>query len=57
MFSRIIILKNIIKNYTFRFCREASERLGHAGNVQEIKDHVFFRGVDWEHIRWATEIH
>ena len=35
-----------------RFCCNADHRIG-ANSVQEIRSHVFFRGVDWDHIRWA----
>ena len=34
-----------------RFCQDASDRL--PGGMTEIKAHVFFRGVDWEHIRFG----
>lgn len=34
----------------FRFCCDSDHRIG-AGNPEEIKSHVFFKGVDWKHIR------
>ncbi|XP_078273239.1 serine/threonine-protein kinase 38-like isoform X1 [Rhinoraja longicauda] len=33
-----------------RFCCAAGERIG-AGGVEEIKNHAFFEGIDWEHTR------
>jgi len=35
-----------------RLCTDAEHRLG-ANGVETIKSHVFFKGVDWEHIRWG----
>lgn len=34
----------------FRFCTDAENRIG-SGSVDEIKSHLFFEPVDWEHIR------
>ena len=34
-----------------RFCIDSESRLGHHHGLEEIKQHSFFRGVDWEHIR------
>lgn len=34
----------------FRFCCDSDHRIG-ASNPDEIKSHVFFKGVDWKHIR------
>ena len=34
-----------------RFCIDSESRLGHHHGLEEIKQHPFFRGVDWEHIR------
>ena len=33
-----------------RFCCDAEHRIG-AHGIQEVKEHFFFKGVDWEHIR------
>ncbi|XP_064634213.1 serine/threonine-protein kinase 38-like isoform X2 [Lineus longissimus] len=33
-----------------RYCCDADHRIGH-NVVNEIKDHSFFKGVDWDHIR------
>lgn len=33
-----------------QFCCDPKDRIGRNG-VQEIKNHIFFQGVDWEHIR------
>ena len=36
--------------YISRFCCDPEHRIG-ANSIDEIKSHVFFKGVDWEHIR------
>ncbi|XP_023226686.1 serine/threonine-protein kinase tricorner-like isoform X2 [Centruroides sculpturatus] len=33
------------------FCCEANLRIGANSGINEIRQHPFFRGVDWEHIR------
>uniref|UniRef100_A0A5F8HCG9 non-specific serine/threonine protein kinase n=1 Tax=Monodelphis domestica TaxID=13616 RepID=A0A5F8HCG9_MONDO len=33
-----------------RFCIDSENRIGNSG-IEEIKDHPFFEGVDWGHIR------
>ena len=33
-----------------RFCCDRELRVG-ANGVIEIREHVFFKGVDWEHMR------
>ncbi|XP_043564832.1 serine/threonine-protein kinase 38-like [Chiloscyllium plagiosum] len=38
------------KSLILRFCCAADNRIG-AGGVEEIKNHPFFEGVDWEHTR------
>ncbi|XP_023369086.1 beta-adrenergic receptor kinase 2 isoform X2 [Otolemur garnettii] len=31
--------------------RDVSERLGcHGGSAQEVKEHTFFKGIDWQHV-------
>uniref|UniRef100_A0A8I3SBB3 G protein-coupled receptor kinase n=5 Tax=Canidae TaxID=9608 RepID=A0A8I3SBB3_CANLF len=31
--------------------RDASKRLGcHGGGAQEVKEHIFFKGIDWQHV-------
>ncbi|VDM63050.1 unnamed protein product [Angiostrongylus costaricensis] len=34
-----------------RFCCEPERRMGHNGGLEEIKQCIFFRRVDWNHIR------
>ena len=38
--------------FLYRLCCECEHRIGTNG-VEEIKQHPFLRGVDWEHIRYA----
>nr|XP_012998328.1 serine/threonine-protein kinase 38-like [Cavia porcellus] len=38
------------KDLILRFCIDSENRIGNSG-VEEIKDHPFFEGVDWGHIR------
>ncbi|XP_072123489.1 serine/threonine-protein kinase 38-like isoform X4 [Mobula birostris] len=38
------------RDLILRFCCGAGDRIG-AGGVDEIKNHPFFEGIDWEHIR------
>ena len=33
-----------------RFCCDAEHRIG-AHGISEVKEHFFFKGVDWDHIR------
>jgi len=31
--------------------RDASKRLGcHGGGAQEVKEHIFFKGIDWQQV-------
>ncbi|KJH40430.1 kinase domain protein [Dictyocaulus viviparus] len=34
-----------------RFCCEAERRMGHNGGLEEIKQCIFFKRIDWNHIR------
>ncbi|KAK6036438.1 protein kinase domain protein [Cooperia oncophora] len=34
-----------------RFCCEPERRMGHNGGLEEIKQCIFFRRIDWNHIR------
>ena len=36
-----------------RFCCDPESRIGATNDVEEIKAHPFFRGVDWGHIRYV----
>ena len=43
---------NFYINFVYcRFCCDAEHRIG-AHGIQEVKEHFFFKGVDWEHIRY-----
>jgi len=44
-------ITNIAKNLVQSFCTDANNRIGRQSDIDEIKNHPFFRGVDWEHIR------
>ena len=33
-----------------RFCCDPEHRIG-AHGISEVKEHFFFKGVDWDHIR------
>ena len=46
----LIVLFFILCCLFNRFCCEAENRIG-ANDSQEIRDHTFFKGVDWGHIR------
>ena len=39
------------RDLILRFCTEEVKRLGTHVGLDEIKQHTFFKGVDWEHIR------
>ncbi|KAL3308310.1 Serine/threonine-protein kinase 38-like, partial [Cichlidogyrus casuarinus] len=39
------------KDLVLSFCRESEQRIGSHSGFEEIKQHRFFHGVDWEHIR------
>lgn len=39
----------------YSFCCEKEQRIGSNG-FDEIRNHVFFQGVDWEHIRYCTAV-
>ncbi|XP_077966799.1 serine/threonine-protein kinase 38-like [Styela clava] len=43
-------ISDIARDLILSLCAEADRRLGIDG-VQTIRNHKFFRGVDWEHIR------
>ncbi|VEL43353.1 unnamed protein product [Protopolystoma xenopodis] len=38
-------------NLISAFCNDADCRLGSSAGLDEIRQHAFFAGVDWEHIR------
>ncbi|XP_065940821.1 serine/threonine-protein kinase 38-like isoform X2 [Magallana gigas] len=43
-------ISNEARDLIQRFCCDSDHRIG-ASNPDEIKSHVFFKGVDWKHIR------
>lgn len=46
-------ISNEAKDLIQRFCCEPEKRNGSSGGIEEIKQHCFFKGVDWEHIRYG----
>ncbi len=40
--------KNRINSFSIRFCTDSDRRLG---SLDDIRNHRFFLGVDWDHIR------
>lgn len=48
-----IPVSNEARDLVYRLCCEAECRLGSNG-IEEIKAHAFFRGVDWDHIRYVV---
>ncbi|XP_017490378.1 PREDICTED: serine/threonine-protein kinase tricorner-like, partial [Rhagoletis zephyria] len=39
------------RDLVLHFCTEELKRIGSHRGLEEIKEHAFFKGVDWEHIR------
>ena len=37
--------------FFYSFCNDANYRIGRQTEIDDITQHPFFRGVDWEHIR------
>jgi serine/threonine kinase 38 len=48
VFPTEVPISNEARSFIQSFCCERDNRLS---SVDEIKDHIFFYGVDWEHIR------
>ncbi|XP_076362174.1 serine/threonine-protein kinase tricornered-like isoform X3 [Tachypleus tridentatus] len=51
MFPPEVPISNESKYLIQGFCCEVERRMGSKGELEEIKGHLFFKGVDWEHIR------
>merc|ERR1719193_3091985 len=51
VFPPEVPISNEARDLIQRFCIDSESRLGHHHGLEEIKQHPFFRGVDWEHIR------
>lgn len=51
IFPPEVPISNEARDFIQRFCCEAERRIGNSGGVEEIKQHPFFKGVDWDHIR------
>jgi serine/threonine kinase 38 len=48
------INKNLIYLFNIRFCTDSDRRLG---SLDDIRNHPFFMGVDWNHIRDRPAAH
>ncbi|GFS47193.1 hypothetical protein TNCV_945851 [Trichonephila clavipes] len=51
IFPPEVPISNEARDLIQRFCCEADKRIGAGGGVEEIKQHPFFKGIDWAHIR------
>ncbi|GIY06150.1 hypothetical protein CEXT_59691 [Caerostris extrusa] len=51
IFPPEVPISNEARDLIQRFCCEADKRMGAGGGVEEIKQHPFFKGIDWAHIR------
>ncbi|KAJ6219144.1 hypothetical protein RDWZM_004956 [Blomia tropicalis] len=51
IFPPEIPISSEARDLILRFCSEEAKRVGTFGGLEEIKQHNFFKGVDWEHIR------
>ncbi|XP_023226971.1 serine/threonine-protein kinase tricorner-like [Centruroides sculpturatus] len=51
IFPPEVPISNEARDLIQRFSCESEKRIGANGGVEEIKQHPFFKGVDWEHIR------
>ncbi|CAG2113826.1 unnamed protein product [Medioppia subpectinata] len=51
VFPPEVPISNESRDMIQRFCAEADKRIGSGAGIEEIKEHSFFKGVDWEHIR------
>lgn len=54
IFPPEVPISNEARDLIQRFCCESDKRIGAGGGVDEIKQHPFFKGVDWEHIRYGA---
>jgi serine/threonine kinase 38 len=50
IFPAEVPISNDARSLIQSFCCEKEKRIG-SNVIAEIKDHLFFKGVDWEHIR------
>nr|CAB3266654.1 serine/threonine-protein kinase 38-like [Phallusia mammillata] len=50
VFPDEVPIADVSRNLILSLCTEPEKRLGQTG-VDTLKNHPFFRGVDWEHIR------
>ncbi|XP_015920739.1 serine/threonine-protein kinase tricornered isoform X1 [Parasteatoda tepidariorum] len=51
IFPPEVPISNEARELIQRFCCEADKRIGANSGVEEIKQHSFFKGIDWAHIR------
>jgi len=50
-FPNDVEVSDIAKDLVFKLCCEEKNRIGSNGEVSQIKNHPFFKGIDWENIR------
>ena len=48
---KVAVLLLMIPVVVYRFCCEQVSRIGHQRGLAEVKEHRFFQGVDWNHLR------
>ncbi|KAG8182370.1 hypothetical protein JTE90_010736 [Oedothorax gibbosus] len=51
IFPPEVPISNEARDLIQRFCCESDKRIGAGGGCEEIKQHSFFKGIDWAHIR------
>ncbi|XP_075677876.1 serine/threonine-protein kinase tricornered isoform X3 [Dermatophagoides pteronyssinus] len=51
VFPPEVPISNEARDLILRFCNDNDRRIGSHHGIDEIKQHSFFKGVDWEHIR------
>jgi serine/threonine kinase 38 len=51
VFPPEVPISNESRELILKFCCEAERRIGSCSGVGDIKQHAFFKGMDWEHVR------
>lgn len=52
IFPPEVPISNEARDLILHFCTDGDKRIGYSRGIDEIKEHSFFKGVDWEHIRY-----